>query len=222
MGTSASPSGKNNDLAIDPTAFVEWTKANSRSLLIAGAIVVVGGASVLFARQSAALRNERAEVAYGTAQGAFYSGNLTQAKTDLEALVGRYPSTSGGTQGAMLLAQILYNDGKHDEGIKRLTAIQGSAPRQFASALEELIAAGYADSNRPDQAADHYLKAADASPFPAEQDGFRADAARILEAAGKADQAKAIWTKLAAAPGSPSSVEASLRLGELAAKVATP
>lgn len=219
MGTSASPS-TDNELDLD--AVRDWVVAHSRPLMIGGAVVVVGVAGVLFWRQSAALRNQRAEVAYVTAQGTFYSGNPTQAKTELEALVGRYPGTNGGTQGAMLLAQILYSDGKHDEGIKRLTDVQGRAPRQFASAIEELIAAGYADSKRPEQAAEHYLQAASHSPYPAEQDAFRADAARILEAGGKADQAKAIWEKLALRPDSPSSTEAKVRLGEMDAKVAAP
>ena len=218
MGTSAS----NRDTSIDLDAARDWVVAHSRALLIGGAVVVVAVAGVLFARQSAALRSQRAETAYVTAQGTYYSGNPTQARTDLEALASRYPGTNGGTQGAMLLAQILYNEGKHDDGIKRLTSAESSAPRQFASAIEELIAAGYADSKRPDQAAEHYLKAAEKSPFPAEQDRFKADAARVLAAAGKTDQARSIWEKLAASPESPSSNEARLRLGELDAKPASP
>jgi predicted negative regulator of RcsB-dependent stress response len=218
MGTSATPSTENLDL----DTIRDWMVAHSRPLLIGGAVVVVGVAGVMFARQSAALRNQRAETAYITAQGTYYSGNPTQAKTELEALVGRYPGTNGGTQGAMLLAQILYSEGKYDEGIKRLTDAQKDAPKQFGAAIEELIAAGYADSNRPEQAAEHYLQAAAKSPYPAEQDSFRADAARILGMAGKTDRAKALWLELAAKPASPSSTEAKLRLGEMEAKAAAP
>lgn len=219
MGTSAQPS-RDTDLDLDTIR--DWIVAHGRPLMIGGAVVVVGVAGILFWRQSSALRSQRAEVAYVTAQGTFYSGNPTQAKTELEALVDRYPGTNGGTQGAMLLAQILYSDGKHDEGIKRLTDAQGSAPRQFASAIEELIAAGYADSKRPEQASEHYLQAAAKSPYPAEQDAFKADAARILEAAGKLEQAKAIWEQLATRPDSPSSTEAKVRLGEMDATIAAP
>lgn len=218
MGTPVS----NRDSAVDVDAIRDWVVAHNRALLIGGAVVVVAVAGVLFSRQSAALRSQRAELAYVTAQGTYYSGNPTQARTDLEALATRYPGTNGGTQGAMLLAQILYNDGKHDDGIKRLTDARGTAPRQFASAIEELIAAGYADSKRPDQSAEHYLKAAEKSPYPAEQDRFKADAARVLAAAGKTNQAKAIWEKLAASQVSPSSNEARLRLGEIDAKPASP
>jgi|SRR5581483_9620104 len=214
MGASASPS----DDSFDLDSIRDWMVAHSRPLLIGGAVVVVTVAGVLFARQSAALRSQRAETAYISAQGTYYSGNQTQAKTELEALVARYPGTNGGTQGAMLLAQVLYREGKYDEGIKRLTDAQRSAPKQFAAAIEELIAAGYADSNRPEQAAEHYLQAAAKSPYPAEQDSYRADAARVLGMAGKLDRAKAIWESLAAKPSSPSATEAKLRLGEMGAK----
>jgi predicted negative regulator of RcsB-dependent stress response len=216
MGTSAS------DNEFDLDSVKDWATRNSRSLMIGGGVVVVLGAGYLFASKQAELKNARAEAAYATAQGTFYSGNATQAKTDLEKAVDRYKGTNGGTQGAMLLAQILYGEGKFDDGIKVLTGIQGSAPSQFASAIEELIGSGYADSKRPAEAADHYLKAAERSPFPAEKDSYTADAARVLMMAGKAAEAKTLWQKLAANTESNMATEAKVRLGELEAKPVAP
>ncbi|HVZ48019.1 MAG TPA: tetratricopeptide repeat protein [Gemmatimonadaceae bacterium] len=219
MGTSLQPSA---DTDLDLDSIKAWVAAHSRQLIIGGAVVIVGGAGILFARQASRLKNERAEAAYATAQNSFYSGNRTQAKTELEQLVSRYPGTNGGTLGGMLLAQVSYGDGKYDDGIKGLQQLLGEAPTRYHAMIEELIAAGYADSKRPQEAADHYLKAADVAEFPADQDSYRADAARLLEIAGKADSAKGIWSKLAANLDSPVSTEAKVRLGELEAKPAAP
>lgn len=220
MGTSTQPSAGDKDLDLD--AIKDWAVAHSRPLIIGGAIVVVGGAGIMFARQASILKNERAETAYAAAQNSYYSGNRIQARTDLGKLVERYPGTNGGTLGGMLLAQALYGDAKYDDGIKGLETLRGQAPARYHAMIEELIAAGYADSKRPGAAADHYLKAASAAEFPADKDSYRADAARLLEVAGKTDSAKGIWSDLAANIDSPVATEAKVRLGEIEAKPVAP
>ena len=220
MGTSTKPSAPDQDLDLD--AIRDWLKGHSRQLIIGAAVVVVGGAGILFARQARILRNQRAEAAYASAQGNFYSGNKAQAKTELQNLVKRYPGTNGGSLGGMLLAQVLYGDGQYDEGIKGLQTLLGQAPSRYHSMIEELVAAGYADSKRPGEAATHYLNAAAAADFPADRDSYRADAARALESAGKADSARTIWAELANNFDSPVASEAKVRLGELDVKPAAP
>lgn len=214
----ASPS----DNEWDAERIKDWIVANSRSLTIAVSAAVVLGAVFAFWQQSVRLKNERAEAALATAQGAFYSGNTTLAKSDLEKLTARYPGTSGATQAGLLLAQILYGEGKYDDGIASLTALVSSAPDQFKAPIEELIAAGYADSNRPEQAAAHLALAASLASFPVDQQMYRADAARMLRKAGKTDEARAIWAELAKIPDSPMLTEAKVRLGEIDAAPATP
>lgn len=220
MGTSMPVSPSDNEW--DAERIKNWIVANSRSVMIVVSAAVVLGAVYAFWQQSVRLKNERAEAAFATAQGAFYSGNTTLAKSDLEQLAARYPGTSGSTQAGMLLAQILYGEGKYDDGIASLTALLSSAPAQFKPSIEELIASGYADSNRPDDAAAHLIMAASLAEFAADQQMYRADAARMLRQAGKTDEARAIWAELAKIPDSPMLTEAKVRLGEIDAKPATP
>lgn len=220
MGTSSPVSAPDSEW--DGERLKAWIVDRSRPLLIGASVIVVGVAVVAFWKQSTRIKSDKAETAFASAQGTYYSGNPTLAKSNLEALVPRYPGTAGGTQGAMLLAEILYGEGKFDDGIKQLTSIQGSAPEQFGAAIEELIANGYSDNKRPADAADHFLKAADKARFPSVRDSYLADAARVLTIAGKKDQAHKIWEQLVADPESPVNGEARVRLGEMDAKPAAP
>jgi len=205
----------------DAEAIKDWVVAHGKPLSIGGGALVVAVAAFLFWQQANRIKNERAETAFGGAQGAFYSGNTALAKSDLEKVVTRYPGTAGGTQATMLLAQILYGEAKYDDGIKLLTGIQSGAPAQFAASVEELIAAGHGDAKRPADAAAHYLKAAEKAPFPADKAIYKAEAARMYGLAGKNDEARKLWEALAADRDSPVLNEAKVRLGELSAKAAS-
>lgn len=220
MGTSMSASHSNDEW--DAERIKDWIVSNSRALTIGISAAVVLVAVYAFWQQSVRLKSERADAALATAQGAFYSGNTTLAKSDLERITTRYPGTSGATQAGMLLAQILYGEAKYDDAIGNLTSLLTSAPDQFKPSIEELIASGYADSNRPDDAATHLLSAAALAPFAADAQMYRADAARMLRVAGKVDEARAIWVELSQIPDSPVLTEAKVRLGEIDAKPATP
>jgi hypothetical protein len=190
-------------------------------LAIGAGVVAVAVAIVYFTKQAAQMKRDNADRALATAQSAYYSGNIPLAKTNLEKAATSFVGTAGGAQAAMLLAQISFNDGKYDEGIKQLMDGRSSVPAEFAPDYESLIADGFADNHKLAEAADHYGKAADATPFAADKDSFRASQARALAAAGKSDDARKIWVQLATNPESPSFSEARVRLGELGAKAAS-
>ena len=219
MGTSA-PTTENKTRELDAEAIWSWIVERGRAVTYVGGGVVVAVAIGVFWRESVQRKNERAEAALATAQNAFYTGNSALAKSDLEKLIARYPGTSGGTQAAVLLAQILYGEGKHDDGINRLKEAASSAPTHFAASIEELMASGYADSKRYPDAIDHLAKAAEKAPFPADKAIYRAEAARLMQLSGKTDEARKMWQSLVDAPDSPVANEARVRLGELGAKVA--
>ena len=218
MNTTPAPS-QNRQWDVDATK--DWIVSRAKPLSFIGGGIVVLIAVVLFWRQSDRLKNERADAALATAQSAFYSGNPTLAKSDLQKLVTRYPGTSGAAQAVMLLAQVMYGESRHDDGIKELTAAAGSAPAQFVAAIEELIASGYADTKRYDDAASHFLKAAERTTYSIEKDVFRADAARMYQLAGKTAEARKLWEPLAANRESPVLNEAKVRLGEIDSKAAS-
>ncbi|MFO0070473.1 MAG: hypothetical protein ACK55A_00040, partial [Gemmatimonas sp.] len=107
---------------------------------------------------------------------------------------------------------------KVDEGIKSLEKALGGASPEFKSNIEALIAAGYEQKKDMVKAAEHYGKAASLAPYKSEKYNHQASQARSLMAAGKNADAKKIWEELAKLEGEPVQQEATVRLGELAAK----
>ena len=208
-------------LELDTDSLLDAFVARQREIMI-GTIVVLATAGGLFLwRQSELKKADRADQAFREAANNFYAGDLPLAKADLQKMVGRYSGTTAGIQGSMMLAQIFYQDSNWTEGVKVLQTAQGSsAARPFASALEALMAAGYADLKRYDDAAKHYGAASDKAEFGADKDLYRADAARMLVLAGKKDEARKIWADIAAREDSPLWGESHVRLGELDVAVA--
>jgi len=199
----------------------DYVVANQRLLTYIGGAVVVAAGVVLFWRESVNVRNTRAQSAFESAQQAFYAGNLPLAKSDLDKLISRYGNTPGGVQATMLLAQILYGEGKYDDGIRRLQGAQGQrAAHRFAASVEELLAAGYVDTKRYDEAVSHFLAAAQKAAFEADRDSYLAEAARVYQLAGKTAEARKIWAQQAEDIESPAMSEARVRLGEIDAKAA--
>jgi tetratricopeptide (TPR) repeat protein len=136
----------------------------------------------------------------------------------LEKVATRYSGTASGQQATILLAQVFYEQGKTDEGIKALEKALGSASGDFKSTVEALLAAGYEQKKDLTKAAEHYGKAAAAAAFKGEKYTQQANQARALMLAGKTDEARKLWEELAKLEGEPVSGEANVRLGELAAK----
>jgi predicted negative regulator of RcsB-dependent stress response len=195
----------------------DWLTHNWRTVAIAAAVVVAAGGGIWLFDRSKAIKEENAEKAFFAAQQSAGSGNLDLARADLEKMVTRYSGTNAGTMGALLLAQIQYEQGKPADGVKTLTAAQSGAPSVMKASIEGLIGAGLSQQGKEADAMGHYQKAADLS-VGNDKDGYLAEVARSAAAAGKPDEAKKIWTDIANRPDSPRAVEARVRLGELIAK----
>ena len=207
---------------LDTDSVIDLLRLKSREITIA-LIVIAAGAVIFFWWKSTVEKTAaRAEGVLITAENSFYGGNDALAMTDLQKVITGYANTPAGVQGSMLLAQLYFKTGKYDDGIKVLTAAEGqSASKLFQSDLEALIAGGYQDAKKPDDAAKHFRLAAEKAEFPSESDMFLADAARSLATAGKKDEALKIWRELSQKLDSPVLAEAKLRLGELSAVPAT-
>ena len=203
---------------LDADSFLDAIRHRQRELGIGVIAFAAVALTVWFWRGSVVQKQERAERALNLAANSYYSGNQALAKTDLEKMVDRYSGTPAGIQGAMLLAQILYEDGQYDAGVKKLDNVRsaaGSGP--FAASLEGLVGSGLADQKKYEEAARRYEAAADKSSFSADKDLYRAEAARVLTAAGKKDEARKIWAEIVTRIDSPALGEAKIRLGELMA-----
>ena len=211
-GASARP-----DLEERTDSAMDWIRLHSRQLTIAAiAMAAVVGGGWLYAR-SRSMRAERGDQALSAARATYASGNIPLAQSDLQKLVTRYRGTAAGAQGKILLARVLFEQGKTDEGLKVLDEAGGSEVGPEVTAMR---AAGLEQKGQYAQAADRYLEASRAAEKGPSADSYRADAARAFALAGKGEQARQIWAELAADKSSFYAAEARIRLGELAAKPA--
>jgi predicted negative regulator of RcsB-dependent stress response len=202
----------------DDESLTEWLILHQRGVtwaLIALAIVVGG---YWFYERSQSIKAQRAESAYFQARQSQAAGNLPLAVSDLQKVVNRYEGTRAGAQAALSLAQALYDQKKFKEGITALKKAEPKAPDEFKAAIHALQAAGYEELRDFVAGAQEYKAAAEATRFPSDKAEYRAAAARDYMAAGKAAEARAIWTELTKDETSPAAAEARVRLGEVEAK----
>ena len=196
----------------------DWMLLHKRELMwaLVSLAVIVGG--FWFYERSQSIKAQRAETAYFQARQSAAAGNLPLAVSDLKKVVARYEGTRAGTRAALSLAQTHYDQKQFKEGLAVLKKVEAKAPDDFRPSIHLLEAAGYEELKDFTAAAEQYKLAAMATEFPVDKARYQAGAARDYMAAGKADQAKAIWTELAKDDSSPEAAEARVRLGELTAK----
>jgi predicted negative regulator of RcsB-dependent stress response len=206
---------------LDVDTVMDHIITRKRELGIGAIVVVVIAGGLLLWRLSVNQKNDRAEQALTLATNALYSGNRPLASTELQQVADRYRDTAPGVEGGMVLAQLDFEDARWADGLKVLEALQGSSQiSNFKAPIDGLMAGAYADLKKYDDAIKHYQAAADASIYPTIKDLYLADEARVMDIAGKKDDAKKIWEALAAKTESPSVAEAKIRLGEIEATAA--
>lgn len=199
-------------------SFGDWVLVHKNAVTwgVVAVAAIVGG--IWFYDRSQTLKSQRAESAYFQARQAAATGNLPLAISDLRKVVARYEGTRAGTQAALSLAQALYNEKKFKEGIETLKAAEAKSADDFKPSVYVLEAAGYEELKDFVGAAQQYKRAAQATEFPVDKAKYEAAAARSYMAAGKTEEARAIWAELAKDDTKPEAAEARVRLGELTAK----
>ncbi len=202
----------------DSETFLEWVQANARVLAFAAlAIAAIALGTWLygyFGRTNAA----RAEALLAQAETSLAGQRLPEAQTQLERLVQNYEGTPAAGQGLLRLAQVLFEQGKFQDGVARLEgAFDQYDDGPFAVSVRQLAAAGYEQLGKPADAAARYTAAAEVSDLAGERDGLHARAARAWADAGRKDEAVKIWQMLLDRPGSALANEARVRIGELTA-----
>ena len=197
----------------------DWIQLHSRqvSWAVIGLAVVVGGGWFYIRSQN--LKAERAERAYYGAQQSMASGNLPLAESDLRKMITRYEGTAAAMQARLILAQILYDQGKYQEGVTELKQAMPKleSSKDFGSSAHLLSAAGYEQLHKFAEAAAEYEAAAKTARFDEDRQRYQSLAAYAFLTAGRRDDAKRIWTILAADSKGIVAGEARVRLGELTA-----
>jgi predicted negative regulator of RcsB-dependent stress response len=207
-----------NRYGADDETMTEWFMLHKREVAWAVLAIAIIIAGIWYYERSQSLKSQRAETAYFQARQAAAAGNIPLAVSDLQKVVSRYEGTNPGTQAALTLAQMLYDQKKYKEGLDVLKAAESKAPDDFKPSIHVLEAAGNEELKDYVAAAEQYKLAAAATRFPLDKGEYQAAAARAYTAGGKVAEAKAIWTELAKDETSPSAAEARVRLGELEAK----
>jgi predicted negative regulator of RcsB-dependent stress response len=181
-----------------------------------GVVIILIAGGVWFYLRSETIKSQRADAAFEAAMQSVSSGNLPLAQSDLKKAATRYAGTNGGTESAMALAKIYYQQNKFQEGIAELKQpIADGGDMKYEAMI--LMASGYEGLNKWPDAAKQYEAAADAARFPADKASAQAMAARAYQQAGDKAAAEKIWNALLADPNSAFAVEAKIRLGELTA-----
>lgn len=207
--------------ADEPIDLMEWVQANTRWIAVGAAVVVVAAAGWWFVTQSQVKKERNATQALFNAKQSMQAGNLVLAQSDLSKLVARYKGTSSGTEGAMILALINFDQSKFQEGIAVLEDAIGKAPEPMHSQIRNLIGDGFLGLKNAPSAAKEFEKAADLAARDIERAAMRARAARAYMTAGDTASARQIWSDLATEDKNPAvAAEAKVRLGELTAKPA--
>lgn len=208
-------------LGADDESVTEWVMLHKREVTWAVLALALAVFGYWYYERSEALKAQRAESAYFQARQSAASGNLPLAVSDLQKVIARYEGTLAGTQAALTLAQTLYDEKKYKEGVAVLKKAEGEAPSDFKPSVHVLEAAGYEELKDFVAAAEQYKLAANVTRFPADKGEYQAAAATDYMAAGKTEEAKAIWTELAKDDTGPLAAEAKVRLGEVIAKPMT-
>jgi tetratricopeptide (TPR) repeat protein len=215
------PSIPTKRLGADEESLTEWLMLHKREVswaIVSLAIAVLG---YWYYQRSQALKAQRAETAYYQARQSAAAGNLPLAISDLQKVTARYEGTTAGAQASITLAQALYQQKKFREGIAALKKAEAKAPSDFRPSIHVLEASGYEELKDLVAAAEQYKVAAKETRFPIDKAQYQASAARDYMAAGKIEDAKAIWTELAKDETGPMASEAKVRLGELLARPMT-
>lgn len=198
---------------------MDWFNLHSREVIIAGVVVAVLAGGGWFYYRSQELKAERAEKAYFTAQRSVVAGNLPLAESDLKKMIGRYEGTPAAMQARIQLAQILFDQGKYQQGVDELKSGEASMGKseEFGPAVHLVMAAGLEQLKKYPEAAAEYEKAAKAARFDADRQRNMSLAAMAYLNGGNKAKAKEIWTELGADSKGVVAGEARVRLGELEA-----
>src|SRR5688500_9018030 len=179
---------------------MDWFQLHSRKVIGLGAGIVILAAGGWFYNRSQELKAERAERAYFEAQRSLMAGNLPLAESDLRKMVTRYEGTDAAMQARLVLAQVLYDQGKFQQGVDELKRAEKEfgGSKEFGSSVHMVLGGGLEQLKKYKEAAQQYEAAAGAARFDPDRERYETLAARAYLTAGDTAKARELWTKLGA------------------------
>jgi predicted negative regulator of RcsB-dependent stress response len=197
----------------------DWFQLHTREAVWAGAVVAVLAVGGWFYLRSKELKETRAEKAYFDAERSVAAGNLPLAESDLRKMIERYDGTSSAIEARLQLAQVMYDQGKYQQGVDELKQKEGSldSDKNYGSSVHLVIAGGLEQLKKFKEAGSEYEQAAKAARFDADRERYLALAATAYAAGGDTAKSVSLWTDLGKDSKGTVAGEARLRLGELTA-----
>ena len=200
-----------------------WAKKNSRLLLIAGIVLVVGVLGTLYYVNYRAQMREQAGARLNQVRQTVASGNPTLAARDLQTFIEQFGNTPAGDEARLLLAQVHLHANAPEKALDVAAPLAGDKDDVLGATAALLQAAAYEQAKQLEQAEQTYLSVADQAPFSYQRYQALDRAAILRMDAGNAAGAAELYRRiLESAPETlPQRPLYELRLGEAEAMAAT-
>ena len=202
-------------------ALANWAKANSQTLVLAGVILVVVAAGVVYYASYRSSVADQAIAQLEQVQQTAAFGEPEAAKTALYEYLDRFEGTVYAVEARILLGQLLLEEGEPDPAMEVLAPAvrtMDSDPLGIQAAF--LMAAAYEDATRLEESERMDLRIADTADLPFQIREALASAARIRGSTGDWAGAVELYEDLLATlePTDPERDYWELRLAEASAR----
>jgi hypothetical protein len=174
-----------------------WAQHHQTTLIVAGVAVLAVAIGLILVSRSRAARTQEADLQFQQAQAQLERGSPATAATQFEALERNASSTSYGQLAGLYRGHALLKQGDAAGAATAYTQYLSTASAPDYLRQQALIGLGRAKETANDASGAHdaYLQAEKlAGPATAEAS---LGVARMLEAQGRTDQARAIYARLA-------------------------
>ncbi|MEZ4411980.1 MAG: tetratricopeptide repeat protein [Gemmatimonadales bacterium] len=198
----------------DPMA---WVRAHQKLVLgIAGAVVVVALGTWLVI-ETGQRRQLRAAEQLDQARNIAESGNLPLAASELQKIIETFSGTNAATEAVVTLNQVRMVNGQSELAVVSLQEYLKTNPKKiYKVPAEGLLGEALENANRPEEAGQAYLGAANDADLDYLKAQYLLSAGRAFANAGNTDEAfKALSTIVEKYPTSSAKTEAMVRLSEL-------
>ena len=196
---------------------LEWVRTHRRTATIGAATIALVAGSVWFWWSAQQRRENFAERALQSARSSAEAGNLPLAASDLARLASTYGGTRAAQEAMLLLAQVRLAQNQAALVVTDLRRFVSSGPREeFRGPANGLLGTALEETGQFADAVKAYEAAVEATSYKGVKAQYLIDAARVAQAAGDTAQAAKFYERIAGEfSGTPSAVEAEVRLGEL-------
>lgn len=194
-----------------------FTPQRTRQLGIAGGVILVIVLVAWFAITAGKRKEAFAAKALEDARVVAEGGNLALAVQQFDKVAKTYAGTAAAYDAAIGIAQARLVNGQNELAIAGLDEfLKSNPPANYAAPGHSLLGTAYENTNKFDEAAAAYKKAAETATLDYLKTTAMLDEARALRLAKKTDASAAVYREIITKfPESASKTEAEVRLGEM-------